>query len=76
MANEEHLKILKQGVEALNKRRKANFYMLDLSGANLLDADLNDANLNGAYLVGANLCRADLLDADLYGADLGHCRCP
>ena len=82
MANPEHVKILKEGVEAWNKWREENpgivpdFYRADLSGANLNDANLNDANLNDADLgeadlSGADLGRAELISANLSGANLG-----
>ena len=45
MANEEHLKILKQGVEQWNKWRLENAIKPDLSGANLSGANLSGANL-------------------------------
>ncbi len=54
MANEEHLKILKQGVEAWNEWRKKNPQRTpDLSKANLSEADLYVANLSRADLTGA-----------------------
>ena len=46
MANREHLKILKQGVDAWNKWRKENLEI--------------KPDLNGATLSGAKLIRADL----------------
>jgi hypothetical protein len=86
MANEEHLKIIKQGVEAWNKWRSTNldivpdFNGADLSGANLSlmnligadvkRADLSRAKLRGAKLNDANLSKAILAGADLAGADL------
>ena len=75
MANEEHLKILKQGVEQWNKWRLENAIRPDLSGANLTGADLSganlsDANLSGANLIGANLSGANLSGANLSGANL------
>ena len=81
MANEEHLKILKQGVEAWNEWReknpqitpdlsKANLYEADLTGANLYEADLSEADLSKANLYKADLSGADLYEADLSGADL------
>ena len=75
MANEEHLKILKQGVEQWNKWRLENAIWPNLYGADLSDADLSGANLSDAYLSGANLSGANLSganlsDADLSGADL------
>ena len=59
MANQEHVDILRQGVEVWNKWIKAgpriqpDFYEADLSDANLrgtdlILADLSDANLRGA----------------------------
>ena len=49
MANEEHLKILKQGVEAWNEWREKNPQITpDLSKADLYEADLYEADLNGA----------------------------
>lgn len=66
MANPEHLKILKQGVEAWNKWRKdTKLDHPDLSGA-----DLHDADFPGIALSGANLHSADLSGTDLSGADL------
>ena len=65
MANEEHLKILKQGVEQWNKWRLENAIRPDLIGANL-----NGARLDGAYLSRANLNDATLSGADLSDADL------
>ena len=50
MANEEHLKILKQGVEQWNQWRLENAIRPDLSDANLSNADLSDADLSNANL--------------------------
>ncbi|NEQ29627.1 MAG: hypothetical protein F6K04_01290 [Leptolyngbya sp. SIO4C5] len=70
MANEEHLAILKQGVEVWNQWRKANLRGGDLSKANLSEAYLSKANLSGANLSGANLRGAYLREANLSGANL------
>jgi uncharacterized protein YjbI with pentapeptide repeats len=81
MANEEHLKILKQGVEQWNKWREENETIKpDLQGADLRDADLRGADLSNADLVqaklseanlsGANLAAANLAAANMYGAAL------
>ncbi len=79
MANEEHLKILKQGVEAWNEWRKknpqrtpdlskANLIEANLTRANLIEADLSVADLSKANLIQANLTVANLSKADLTGA--------
>ena len=82
MANQEHLKILKQGRDAWRQWRYATIprIMPDLSGADLTQAaldemdlrmaDLSAAKLSGAMLVGAQLMGADLRAADLRVADL------
>ena len=46
MANEEHLAILKQGVEAWNQWRRAN---------HVIPPNLSLADLNEAHLIRANL---------------------
>jgi uncharacterized protein YjbI with pentapeptide repeats len=81
MANPEHLKILKQGVEVWNKWRdknkgiKPDFHRATLnkeilSGANLCESDFRWAVLIDADLSGALLAGADLSDAMLQGANL------
>jgi hypothetical protein len=71
MANEEHLKILKQGVEVWNQWREENTAIRpDLSRADLSEADLRKANLSEANLRGANLHGVNLREADLREADL------
>lgn len=71
MANEEHLAMLKQGVQAWNKWRRANTDISpDLSGVSLQRIDLTSANLIRANIRGADLSLAKLNDADLSYADL------
>jgi uncharacterized protein YjbI with pentapeptide repeats len=70
MLDEEHLKILKQGVEQWNKWRLENAIRPDLSGAYLIGADLSGADLIDAYLSFADLSGANLSGANLSGANL------
>jgi uncharacterized protein YjbI with pentapeptide repeats len=76
MANQEHLDILKQGVEVWNRWRKQHsdvkpdLRRADLSGADLNRADLNRADLIRANLSQAHLSKIDLSKAHLSGADL------
>ena len=79
MANEEHLKILKQGVEQWNKWRLENHIRpdlndADLSSVNLSNADLRRANLSEANLSDADLSRADLSRAKIFVADLSRAK--
>jgi hypothetical protein len=76
MANEEHLKILKQGVEVWNQWREKHSHIspdlskADLRGTKLGKADLHEANLHRADLRGTILSRVDLRGANLRGAKL------
>ncbi|MFM7407879.1 MAG: pentapeptide repeat-containing protein [Cuspidothrix sp.] len=86
MANEEHLAILKQGVEVWNQWRGNNLHIIpdlryanlslanlslaNLSLANLSYASLSEANLNGSNLSDANLKYAVINDADVSEANL------
>lgn len=80
MANPDHVRRLKEGVESWNKWRGTDLLTVslsgaelsgaELSGANLVLADLVGANLRGAELAAANLSIADLAGADIAGADL------
>ncbi|MBW4458243.1 MAG: pentapeptide repeat-containing protein [Nostoc indistinguendum CM1-VF10] len=71
MANEEHLAILRQGVEVWNEWREKNFTeKINLAGIKLRGSDLMDVNLVGADLNNADLSDADLRRANLNGAFL------
>src|SRR6516164_2213057 len=90
MANDEHVAILKKGVEAWNAwrdknpdirpdLREADLSDAELAEADLSRADLSDAHLSEAILINANLSaaklhRADLSDADLIDANLSGLR--
>jgi uncharacterized protein YjbI with pentapeptide repeats len=82
MADEEHVALLTQDVDAWNAWRRENMGVRPdlreadlsgarLSGADLLRANLGGANLGGAHLSGARLSEAELGEADLRGAVLG-----
>jgi uncharacterized protein YjbI with pentapeptide repeats len=61
MPNPEHLKILKQGVDAWNQWRLMNPWVTpDLEGADIRECDLRGADLRGAFLWQANLYGANL----------------
>lgn len=69
MANPEHLKKLKEGVEEWNQWRNENPEVEpDLSGADLHDANLRKANLDEVDLIEVNFRRANLKKASLGGA--------
>lgn len=81
MANQEHLEILKQGVEIWNRWKEEHIYVeIDLQGVdfhasslrgvNLGDTDLRNANFSGADLTWSNLNKVDLRDANLDEAHL------
>jgi hypothetical protein len=73
MANEKHLKIIKQGVEKWNEWRKDNRGIeLDLSRADLSKMNLSKAFLVSVELTGAKLNGADLSYAILSGAFLSN----
>ena len=71
MANKEHVKILKSGVETWNAWRDENWDVRpDLKDDNFFEAELSGANLRQANLSGANLTEANLNTTDLNGANL------
>jgi hypothetical protein len=72
MADQSHLDILSQGVEAWNEWRTAHPEVRhpDLSGADLEGASLSYTRLRRANLSGANLRKADLQNIDLFETNL------
>jgi uncharacterized protein YjbI with pentapeptide repeats len=76
VANEEHVKRLKQGAAKWtawlrkNKVVQIDLFEADLRGADLSGTDLFQADLRYANLIDANLTRAFLMQADLSRADL------
>ena len=70
MANEEHLAILKQGVEAWNQWREQSKETSDLTGAQLSGAYLEGVNFRGACLHRVNLSNAGLKAAVIFDANL------
>lgn len=76
MANPEHVKIVKQGAEAIKRWRdghpgqKLDLSNADFKGDNLHGADLSDADLSNAVLELADLSLATLVQADLSMANL------
>jgi uncharacterized protein YjbI with pentapeptide repeats len=75
MADKEHVKRLRQGIEEWNAWRQDKPTIRPiLSRADLRGADLSDAYLIRAILSGANLSRADLNGAYLEGANLDGAR--
>ncbi len=76
MADQKHVLLLKQGVEAWNQWRRENpdvrpdLSQANLTGAHLPEADLSHTNLFWTDLTYANLHKADLSGATLFGANL------
>lgn len=71
MANQEHLKILKQGVEKWNQWRKGQGATRpDLSGADLSGTDLRGIHFNASYLSMADFTNAQLNNSNFFLADL------
>jgi uncharacterized protein YjbI with pentapeptide repeats len=77
MADEAHLAVLKQGVDAWNAwlaahagtaadLANANLRGLDLAKANLAGADCRNADLRGTILSGATLTDANLAGANFF----------
>jgi hypothetical protein len=82
MANQDQLKILRQGKDAWSEwigrhqqikpdLRNAKLANADLSHTHLFDADLSGADLSGANLTHSMLMFANLSNANLFTTDLG-----
>lgn len=76
MANSDHVKNIKQGVEHWNNWRAQNPDIVpDLAWANLVGIDLSNANFEGAnmklaFCRGGNLQGVNFRNANLYGVNL------
>jgi hypothetical protein len=70
MANEEQVKILRQGSEAWNEWVKKFKGHIDLSYADLSRANLTETHLGGVILKFANLSDSTFTISDFMGADL------
>jgi uncharacterized protein YjbI with pentapeptide repeats len=71
MANPEHLKILRQGVEAWNVWRKEhNSVKIDLSSADLREIEVSGSDFSKADLRAANLSDIQTSDSSFEGANL------
>ena len=89
MASEEHLKLIKQGVDIWNAWREKNpeinpdlsqadlrgvkLQKIDLGNGNLKECKLQFSNLTGANLEGANLTQAKLQETCLQSARMKNC---
>lgn len=73
MANREHIEILKQGANAIDKWRQVNpKSRLNLTNADLFRFNLRRADLSYADMTNATLSEADLRKANLSNAKLSH----
>jgi len=73
VANPEHIEVVKQGTEAIERWNEENpEIQMDLSSADLSEVDLSYANLSKVDLSNANLCNVDLRGANLSQANLGN----
>ena len=70
MAEQRHIELLLEGVEAWNRRREQEDFTPDLSGAGLYEANLANANLSHACLINTNLFDTNLFNTNLFKAQL------
>ena len=76
MADEEQVRILREGVGAWNRWREQHPDVRpDLKKADLGGADLSEANLSEADLRGANIRLTNLTMSEFRGADLSGAEC-
>jgi hypothetical protein len=69
VANEEHVRRLKQGVQVWNAWRRKSKVKPNISGADLSAVNLERVNFSNVNLKGAKLVEARLFNADLYCAN-------
>ena len=71
MANEEHLKILEQGIDVWNEWRRNNPQITpDLSNSNLEKFDLESADFSSTNLSRVEICNSNLKKVIFLNADL------
>jgi len=71
MGNQEHLEILKQGVDVWNQWRENNPWIIpDLWGVELSDAQIEKINFQGVNLVNADFSKADLTQVNFISANI------
>ena len=70
MANEEHLKWLKEGVEAWNERRRETLFIPDFRGATIINGSLIGSVMVNNSINGTVIAYDNFSDLDLSGADV------
>jgi len=69
MANQDHLDILKQGIDVWNQWKQKHLDIApDFIGSSLFDANFHQANFQGASFNNANLGRTSFNNANLTNA--------
>ncbi|NIP30954.1 MAG: hypothetical protein GTN99_06435 [Candidatus Dadabacteria bacterium] len=81
MSNENHLELLKMGVEQWNEWREQNpevipdFSWANLPGMDFKNYNFENANLKLAFCKNCDFSGANLKNSNLYGANLEHANC-